>query len=327
MLCLLIQPIHAAGVAVLENAGFTVRVASSATMEVVAREIAEADAAITRNAGLDQAAMDAAPNLLVLGSHGTGYDRVNVEHASRIGLPIVNTPYANVQSVAEQAIAQMLAIAKRTRESDHAVREGLFDYRYKPVFRELAGATLGIVGFGRIGRRTAEIAAAAFGMRVLVHSPSMPAGDIAAANFSAVAELDELLAEADIVSLHQRLTPATRGQFDAARLGRMKRGAMLVNTARGGLVEAEALIAAVESGHLAGAAMDVFDPEPLPVGHPYTRCDGIVLSPHVGGATREAMARTAIETARQVVDVIEGRRPDWLVNAEIWDRRRMPTYA
>lgn len=323
MLCLLIQPIHAAGVAVLEAAGFTVRTASAATMDVVAREIVAADAVITRNAGLDAAAMDAAPRLRALGNHGTGYDRVDVARANALGLPIVNTPYANVQSVAEQAVAQMLAIAKRTRESDQAVREGRFDYRYRPVFRELAGATLGVVGFGRIGRRTAEIAKTAFGMRVLVHSPSVPVEEIAAAGMEAVADLDALLTQADIVSLHQRLTPATRGQFDAARLGRMKRGAMLVNTARGGLVDAEALIAAVDSGHLAGAAMDVFDPEPLPPDHPYTRCTGIALSPHVGGATEEAMARTAIETARQVVDVIEGRRPDWLVNPDVWDRRRL----
>lgn len=323
MLCLLIQPIHPAGIAVLERAGFTVRTASAATMDVVAREIGDADAVITRNAGLDAAAMDAAPRLRVLGNHGTGYDRVDVAHAGKLGLPIVNTPYANVQSVAEQAIAQMLTIAKRTREADQAVRDGRFDYRYQPVFRELNGATLGIVGFGRIGRRTAEIGKAAFGMRVLVHSPSVPADEIVAAGFEPVADLDALLAEADIVSLHQRLTPATRGQFDAIRLGRMKRGAMLVNTARGGLVDADALIAAVDSGHLAGAAMDVFDPEPLPSDHPYTRSAGIVLSPHVGGATEEAMARTAVETARQVVDVIAGRRPDWLVNPDVWDRRRL----
>lgn len=322
MLCLLIQPIHPAGIAVLEAAGLEVKRASASSMDVVAREIAPAVAVITRNAGLDRAAMDAAPLLKVLGNHGTGYDRVDIEHASRIGLPIANTPYANVQSVAEHAISQMFAIAKRTREGDRAVREGRFDYRYTPDFHELSNRTLGIVGFGRIGRRTAEIAKLAFGMRVLVHSPSVSAAEITAAGMESVADLNVLLNEVDIVSLHQRLTPATLGQFDRARLAHMKNGAMLVNTARGGLVDASALIEAVQSGRLLGAAMDVFEPEPLPVDHPYVACDRIVLSPHLGGATNEAMERTAVETASQVVDVLQGRRPEWLVNSEIWDRRR-----
>lgn len=322
MLCLLIQPIHQSGITLLEDAGLTVRRATSANMEIVAQEIADADAVITRNAGLNRAAMMAAPKLKVLGNHGTGYDPVDVAYANEIGLPIVNTPYANVQSVAEQAIAQMFAVAKRIREGDRAVREGRFDYRYAPAFHELSGRTLGVVGFGKIGRRTAEIAKAAFGMPILVHSPSVPAAEIEAAGMEPVATLDELLRRADIVSLHQRLTDATRAQFNEDKLALMKKGSILVNTARGALVDPAALIAAVESGHLLGAAMDVFDPEPLPVDHPYTSCDGIVLSPHTGGATGEAMARTATETARQVIDVLQGRKPEWLVNADIWDRRR-----
>lgn len=322
MLCLLIQPIHEAGIKLLEDAGLTVRRATSPAMDIVAQEIADADAVITRNAGLDRSAMMAAPKLKVLGNHGTGYDRVDVTCAAEIGLPIVNTPYANVQSVAEQAIAQMFAVTKRIREGDRAVREGRFDYRYTPDFHELSGRTLGIVGFGKIGRRTAEIAKAAFGMHILVHSPSVSDAEIVAADMEPVATLDALLQRADIVSLHQRLTSTTRAQFNHDKLALMKKGAILVNTARGGLVEPAALIDAVESGHLLGAAMDVFDPEPLPADHPYAKCTGIVLSPHTGGATGEAMARTAIETARQVIAVLQGRRPEWLVNAEIWDRRR-----
>jgi D-3-phosphoglycerate dehydrogenase len=322
MLCLVIQPIHQAGIKLLEDAGLTVRRATSAAMDIVAQEISDADAVITRNAGLNRAAMMAAPKLKVLGNHGTGYDPVDVTYANEIGLPIVNTPYANVQSVAEQAIGQMFAVTKRIREGDRAVREGRFDYRYAPDFHELSGRTLGIVGFGKIGRRTAEIAKAAFGMHVLVHSPSVPDHEIVAAGMEPVATLDVLLERADIVSLHQRLTSATRAQFNREKFALMKKGAILVNTARGALVDPAALIEAVESGHLLGAAMDVFDPEPLPADHPYTACDGIVLSPHTGGATGEAMARTATETARQVLDVLQGRRPEWLVNAEIWDRRR-----
>ena len=324
MICLIIQPIHRSGIEILEQAGLEVRQASASTMDVVAREIPAAVAAVTRNAGLSRPAMEAAGRLRVLGNHGTGYDPVDVAYATRIGLPIVFTPDANVQSVAEHAIAQMMAIAKRLRESDRAVREGRFDYRYAQEFQELSGKTLAIIGFGRIGRRTAQIARLAFGMRVLVHSPSADAAEIRAGGFEPKDDLDAALSEADIVSLHQRLTPQTRGLFDRERLARLKRGAMLVNTARGALVDTDALVEAVDSGRLRGAAMDVFDAEPLPDGHPYTRADRIVLSPHIGGATEEALERTAAQTARQVVDVLEGRRPEFLANPDAWDRRRPP---
>lgn len=322
MICLLIQPIHPKGIAVLEAAGLEVRQAASAGMDVVAREIAPATAAITRNAGLDRAAMAAAPNLRVLGNHGIGVDPVDVAYATEIGLPVVNTPHANVQSVAELVIAHMMAIAKRVREADAAVRSGGFDYRYSRDFRELAGNTLLVVGFGRIGRRTAEIAKAAFGMRVLVYSPRAEAAEVAAAGCEPAADLDAALAEADYVSLHQLLTPETRGLFGRDRLFRMKPGAALINTARGAIVDTDGLVAAVASGHLRGAAMDVFDQEPLPAGHPFATTPGILLSPHIGGSTEEALERTAVQTATQVVDVLAGRRPPHLVNPAVWAARR-----
>jgi len=322
VICLLVQPIHPAGIAVLREAGLEVRQASAATMDVVAREIAGADAAITRNAGLSAAAMDAAPRLKVLGNHGIGTDPVDLGRAREIGLPVVFTPTSNVQSVAEHALGQMLAIAKRTREADAAVRDGRFDYRDTRDFVELHGKTLAILGFGTIGRRTAELARAAFAMRVVVHSRSADPADVAAAGFEPVADLDEALGQADVVSLHQRLTPDNRGLFDRARLARMKPGSMLVNTARGALVDSAALAWAVTDGPLRGAAMDVFAEEPLPAGHLLTDVPGVVLSPHIGGATEEAMARTAVDTARQVADVLAGRRPAFLVDPDVWDRRR-----
>ena len=322
MICLLIQPIHPSGIRILEDAGLRVRAASAASMDVVAQEIRDCDAAITRNAGLNRAAMEAATRLKVLGNHGIGVDPVDVAYATEIGLPVVFTPYANVQSVAELVVAHMLAVAKRVREADRSVREERFDYRYSRDFREVAGKTLAIIGFGRIGRRTAEIAKAAFGMRVVVYSPRVGEAAVREAGFDYAADLDSLLVEADVVSLHQVLTPETRGLFNRERLFRMKRGATLINTARGALVDTDGLIAAVSSGHLRGAAMDVFDKEPLPPGHPFTTTDGILLSPHIGGATEEAMERTAVQTAEQVVAVLAGRRPEHLVNPQAWERRR-----
>lgn len=321
-LCLLIQPIHPSGIALLERAGLTVRQASKPDMATVAAEIGPAVAAITRNAGLSRAAMDAAPALRVLGNHGIGTDPVDVIHATEIGLPIAFTPFGNVQSVAEFAISQMMAIARRVREADRAVREGRYDYRYARDFVELQGKTLGIVGFGRIGRRTADIARTGFGMRILAHDPYLDAATIGDAGAKKVETLDDLLGQADIVSLHLQLTPETRGIMNRESLGRMKKGSILVNTARGALVDPDALIEALDSGHLRGAAMDTFEEEPLPTDHPFARTDRLVLSPHIAGATEECLERTALQTAEQVVDVLEGRRPPHLVNPEVWDRRR-----
>lgn len=322
MKCLLIQPIHPSGITLLEQAGIEVVKASAHDMDTVCAEIAGCDAAITRNAGLSRAAMEAATGLKVLGNHGIGTDPVDVAYATEIGLPIVFTPYANVQSVAELVIGHMLAIAKRVREADAAIRDGNFDYRYSRDFREVSGKVLAIVGFGRIGQRTAEIAKAAFGMRVIVHSPSVPADTIKAAGFEVSTDLDATLALADYVSLHQVLTQKTRGLFNRERLLAMKKGAVLINTARGAIVETDALVEAVDSGHLRGAAFDVFEKEPLPADHPFTRTPGILLAPHIGGSTEEAMERTATQVAGQVIDVLQGRRPEFLVNADTWDRRR-----
>jgi D-3-phosphoglycerate dehydrogenase len=322
MKCLLVQPIHPAGVDLLRQHGIEVVSASAADMEVVRGEVADCDAAITRNAGFSRACMEAAPRLQVLGNHGIGTDPVDVAYASEIGLPVVFTPYANVQSVAELAVSHMLAIAKKLREADRSVREGRFDYRFSREFGEVQGKALLIVGFGRIGRRTAEIASHAFEMRVIVHSPSIADAIIREAGFEPFRSLDEALAIADFVSLHRPQKPGAERLIDRRRLFGMKPGAVLVNTARGALVDVEALVEAVNAGHLGGAALDVFDKEPLPEGHILTRTEGILLSPHIGGATEEAMARTATQVAAQVVDVLASRRPPHLVNPGVWDRRR-----
>ena len=321
-LCLLIQPIHQSGIALLEGAGLTVRQASKADMSIVAAEVGDAVAVITRNAGFSRQAMEAAPNLKVLGNHGIGTDPVDIVYGTEIGLPIVFTPFANVQSVAEFAIGQMLTIARRSREADRETRGGNYDYRYARDFVELQGKTLGIVGFGRIGRRTAEIARVGFQMRIVAYDPYLDAATIAAEGAEKAETLDDLLARADAVSLHLQLTSETRGILNAERIGRMKPGAILINTARGALVEPEALIAALQSKHLRGAAMDVFEKEPLAADHPFTAVDRLTLSPHIAGATEECLERTAVQVAEQVLDVLAGRKPPHLVNPDVWDRQR-----
>ncbi len=322
MRCYIATPIHSDGLDTLKAAGITPYHASAQDAEAVYREIGSADAVIVRNGGLEGRAMRTAPRLRAIAQHGTGYDRIDLATTRELGIPVTNTPYANAQSVAEHVIAQMMGVAKRLREGDAAMRRGDYAYRYQPNFYELTGKTLLIIGFGEIGRRTAAMCRAAFGMRVFVHSPSVPVTMIEEMGCIAAPDIDAVLPEVDVVSLHQRLTPETRGAFNARRFALMKKGSMLVNTARGALVDDLALIEAVDSGHLMGAAMDVFEPEPLPDNHPYTRCAGILLTPHTGGGTQEALSRTAVDAAEEVIAVLEGRKPRWIVNG-VWDNRRV----
>lgn len=321
-LCLLIQPIHEAGITLLREAGVEVRRASAFDMDTVAAEIVDADAAITRNAGLDARAMKAAVRLKVLGNHGIGVDPVDVAYAGEIGLPIVFTPHANVQSVAEHTVLQMLALAKRVREADAAVRAGNYAFRYSGEFHELSGKTLALIGFGRTGRATARIARGGFAMRVVAYDPYVDDSALAGEGVERAADLAALLGEADVVSLHLQLTPETRGLMSRERLALMKPSALLVNTSRGGLVDTAALVEAVTRDRLAGAAMDVYDKEPPPADHPFFEVERILLSPHIAGATRECLERTAVQTAAQVIDVLEGRRPAHLVDPRVWERRR-----
>ena len=323
--CLIIQPIHDAGKELLREEGIEIKMASAHYMTTVRREISGAVSCITRNAGLDQAAMEAAPRLLILGIHGTGTDPMAVDHAARIGLPIAFTPFANTQSVAEHAISLMLAVARRVVTSDQAVRNVDGVYRYHTTFREIHGKTLGIIGFGRVGRRTAEIAKAAFGMDVLVYEREIEPGLIESLGMRRAEQVEEVFTTADVISLHLTLRPDTRGFVGARELGLMKPNAILVNTARGALVDEAALAETLNGERIAGAGLDVFESEPLAADQPLQQCTAAVLSPHVGGSTEEALRRVAEEVADSVAKALRGVSPPHLVDPSIWERRRLPS--
>jgi D-3-phosphoglycerate dehydrogenase len=318
--CLIVQPIHAAGLQVLREAGITPRLASAFDMPTVAAEVGDAVAAITRNAGFNRAALEAAPKLRVIGNHGIGTDPVDVAYATEIGVPVVNNPTANVISVAEHAIGLMLAVARRMFSADQATRARDFRWKFSNPQIELTGKTLGIIGHGMIGRETARMAASAFGMRVLVYSPNAP--DSALGSATRATTLEELLRVADVVSLHVKLSPETRNLLSAERLALLKPSAILINTARGAAVDEGALAEILRAGKIFGAGIDVFSTEPPPEGHPLLGAPNCVLAPHVGGSTEEALVRTATECAQQVVDVLDGRRPPNIVNPASWTHRR-----
>jgi D-3-phosphoglycerate dehydrogenase len=320
--CLIVQPIHPSGIARLAAAGIEARIASSEDMTVVAREITDCDAVVTRNAGLDRTAIDAARKLKVIANHGIGTNKIDVRQATALGIPVVFTPYANARSVAEHAVMLALAVGRRLVECDKAVRRGDWGYRYQSGFQELHGKAMGISGFGTIGRLTAEIAARGLAMRVIVHSPSATSHDIVSAGAARVQTLDELLAASDVLSLHRPSRPDTRHMINAATLSRMKSNAILINTARADLIDTPALIHALRERHIAGAALDVFDDEPVPAGAPLSGLDNLILTPHVAGGTDEALKETAEQCADQIIAVLAGRRPPHLVVPEMWERRR-----
>lgn len=320
--CLIVQPIHEAGISALKSAGVTVRYASAQDMGTVAREIGTANAVITRDAGLNAAAIDAAPALKLISNHGIGTNKIDVAHATALNIPISFTPTANAVSVAEHALMLMLACAKRTVEADTAAREGNFRFKFSGGMIELSGKVLGIAGLGTIGRQLARMAKAAFGMRIVVWSPSADQAAIAEIG-ERVETLAELLAVSDVLSLHRPSRPDTLHMINAETLAAMKPGAIIVNTARGSLIDEVALAVALKAGQIRAAGLDVFDPEPInPVTSPLVGLPNIVLAPHVAGSTEDALRTTALACAEHVIAALRGEKPSDLVDPAVWGRRR-----
>ncbi len=242
----------------------------------------------------------AARGLKIIAKNGAGVDSVDLAEATRRGVVVAVAAGANADAVAEHALALMLALVRDLPRLDRKLRQGGWEgSAYQG--RDFRGSVVGIVGYGSIGRSTARLAAA-LGAQVVVLRRS---GD--ADGFAVETDLDALLARADIVSLHCPLTDATRGLIGAHELARMKPGALLVNTARGAVVDEAALVEALRSGRLGGAGLDTFETEPITAHNPLCTLDNVILTPHVAGVTRNAALRVATMTVRNVVDVLAGR--------------------
>ncbi|GAC1359475.1 MAG: glyoxylate reductase [Polyangiales bacterium] len=259
---------------------------------------------------VDAALLDAAPLLRVVANHAVGLDNVDLDACRARGVIVTHTPRVLTQATADLAFGLILDASRRISEGDRLTRRDGVVARWAPTFllgRRVHGATLGIVGFGRIGRAVAR-RAGGFGMRVLYTSRSRASLEVETALRATHCPLDALLAGSDVVSLHAPLDASTRGLLSGERLRRMRRGAVLVNTARGALVDEAALAELLHDGHLAGAGLDVYEREPAI--HPrLLDAPGVVLAPHVGSAdfdARDAMAKLACES---VADVLAGRAP------------------
>jgi D-3-phosphoglycerate dehydrogenase len=249
--------------------------------------------------------LEASKDMKVVTRIGVGYDAVDVPALSRRKVPLMVAGSANSPSVAEQALFMMLTLAKRAVELHTLVKDGAWATRLGKLPYDLFGKTVLILGFGRIGSRTAK-RCLAMEMNVLVYDPYKPAAEIKAAGCEPVTDLDTVLPRADFVSIHCPKTPETVGLFNAARLKLMKPAAYLINTARGGIVVEAALYDALKSGKLAGAGLDVFELEPPPLGHSLFELPNVIIAPHVAGVTREAVERMSEQTARNILSVLDG---------------------
>jgi D-3-phosphoglycerate dehydrogenase len=214
-----------------------------------------------------------------------------------------------------------LAVIKQVRAADSATRAGNFAFKYNAHLTELTGKTLGMVGFGHIAKRTVSMLKQAFQMEVLVYSPSAAEAELA--DYGAKkATLADVLGASDVLSLHVPLTPNTHHLIGSAELAQMKTSAVLINTSRGDVVDEKALVTALTTRQLAGAGLDVYHSETMPEHHPLLQLDNVVLTPHVGGSSQEALERTAISVCEQVIDVLNHKKPPHLVNPHIWQARR-----
>ncbi|MGE5169114.1 MAG: hydroxyacid dehydrogenase [Rudaea sp.] len=272
----------------------------------LAPQMRDADALIVRNRTLvDAALLDQAPKLRVVGRLGVGLDNIDVEACRARNVAVIPATGANARAVAEYVIATALVLLRGAYASTGAVAGGAWPRAALSNGREVAGKTIGLVGFGGIGRLTGALARA-MGMQAIGFDPNVPpAASVWRDEATFPRTLPALLAEADVVSLHVPLRRETRNLIDATRLAEMKRDAILINTARGGVVDERALADALRAGRIAGAALDVFEHEPLGADSPLAGCPNLVLTPHIAGVTRESNARVSALIAARVAEALE----------------------
>lgn len=300
---------------VLAGVGARLLEAETGSEEELLRLAPQADAILTCFRQVPVSAVRAATKLQVIGRYGIGVDNIPVDEATRLGIPVTNVPAYCLDEVAEQALAFLLAGARRIVRYDRALQAGDWSLATgMPVYR-VAGRTLAIIGFGKIGRRLAR-KAAALDLQLVAHDPWVPDEDIRAAGVEPVS-LDEALARADFLSLHTPLTEETHHLLNAERLARIKPGAFVINTARGALIDQEALLGALQSGRVSGAGLDVFVPEHLPAGHPLPAQPGVIATPHTAFYSEESVRELQRLAAQNVADILSGKRPADVVNPEV----------
>lgn len=297
----------------LQETGHELIVAERDDEQTLASLAASASAIMTNWANVTATVIDACPDCKIVARLGIGLDNIDVAHCTRRRIPVTNVPAYCIDEVAEHALALLLSLARNIGFFHLRSKHGEYSLSAGGPMRRIAGRTLGIAGFGKIGKALAR-RALGMGLSVLAMSSSYYEGDLPVRQCS----FEELLAESDMISIHLPLTDETRALFDAQAFAAMKPGAVLVNTARGAVVDTEALWEAIQSGKLAGAGLDVHDPEPPDLNHPLYRHERVICTPHAAFTSEESLEVLRRTVLRQVLDALAGKRPDDVVNPEIY---------
>ncbi len=322
MKVLLAEMIHPQGMELLGK-HHQVVMASSIKGDVLCKEVKGMDALIVRSIKVPTEVIEAADQLKVIGRHGMGIDNIDVAAATQKGIMVLNTPVANMQSVAEHIVTFILASAKRLAAYDRAVREGVFSRQgisLPSLAQELnflgsdvIDKKVGLIGLGKIGSKVARICGMGLGMKVMAYDPFLPAGF----DFGDVERketLEEMLKEADFISMQVPLTPETKDLISYKEICQMQKTAYLINVSRGPVINEEGLLRALKEKRIAGAALDVYWQEPPPADHPLLKLDNVTLTPHVAGVTEEALVRMSLHVVEGVLDALAGKTPRALCN-------------
>jgi D-3-phosphoglycerate dehydrogenase len=282
--------------------------------------VRDADAILTCWKNVSAAVIRAGKKVQVVSRYGIGVDNIAVGEATRLGIPVTNVPAYCLDEVSEHVMALILACGRQVCKYNQRVRDGIWDVQAGTPLHRVRGSTLGIIGFGKIGRTLAP-KARGFGMKVLVFDPYVDADSVKAAECEK-AELDTLLNESDYVSVHVPLNETTRHMLDETTLRQMKPTAYLINAARGDIIDQGALARSLQEGWIAGAGLDVFEPERLPSEHPLLQSTKVIATPHVAFYSEESVIDLEVLAAKNVAAVLSGHRPKWVVNPEVLDLPR-----
>ena len=307
--------IHPQGVELLQQSVELLQIPAYSSEEEIIESVSNIDGILLRACTISAPIIQAAGKLQIISRHGVGFDNVDVEACTRHGIVVSITESANAQAVSEYTFACLMALANKIVPADAGIRQGLWN-RVGNVGLELSGKALGIFGLGRIGSRVAR-QAAAFDMQVIACDPYIEKARARQFNAKLV-DADTLLQQADFLTLHVPLSAETRHLISTSELKAMKPTAYLINTSRGGIVDEMALCSALDSGTISGAALDVFEEEPVATDHPLFQLDNLLLcSPHIAGQSEESMVRMSVHAAKNILRVFSGKPPSFTVNPAV----------
>ncbi len=300
--------ISKSGLNLLQNQGFQIATIADASVETLLKAGKDADGIIIYDNHIGEAVLSQMPNLKIIARHGVGYDNVDLAASAKHHVWVTNTPNANADTVAETTLAEIFDLSKNLTKISMEMRQG--NYHYGATHRgfDLAGKTLGIVGYGRIGQAVAK-KASALDMQIIIYDRSQKESP-----YGRFVSLPDLLQTADVVTLHLAANNETRHVIGAEQLTMMKPTSVLVNLGRGSLIDIPALVNALKAHRLSAAALDVFETEPLPDDSELYQLENVLLTPHIGSSTTESYSRMAVDSASEVIRVLNGQRPQWPVN-------------